>query len=226
MKLISALFISILLVAGSSSAAATDAETVRLIEGLRSPDAKVRVKTADRVSQMDDVPDALMPILFDLVLTKQNGFSREAQVGLVAVHYGNIALAKMGKRAVPRLRELMKDAETRWNAVGILKRIGPEAGDAVPELISALGDSNKNVRSLAVRTLEQLGPRAVPAVDALILLLNDSEENVKDCAIDVLGMIGAPAAQAIPELKKLLQPEYTVTASKAAAAIEKIENAK
>jgi HEAT repeat protein len=223
MKLIFALFVSLLWMAGNSFATITDAETARLIDGLRSPDANERVKIADRVSQMDDLPDALMPVLFDLVLTKPKGGMREQAVGSVAIHFGNLSLAKMGKRAVPRLRELMKNVDTRWNAVGILNRIGPESVDAVPELIIALGDSNENVRSLAVYTLKYLGSRATPAVDALIPLLKDPNESVQDRAIEVLGMIGAPAAKALPELKKLLKPEYTSTAMRAAEAIEKIE---
>jgi len=224
-SLLLALFFVVLL--NPVRSAPTETEVGAMIAELQSPQAKVRVRAADRVQQLAEIPEALVPVLFDMVINvRRTGEPLEDLIGLTAVHFADLALAKCGRRIVPQLREYMRNPATRWTAVGILKRIGSDAGDAVPELIVALGDKNRNVVSLALYTLEAVGPRAAPAVDALIALLRDKDDDNREKAIQVLGGLGQAAAKAIPYLKKLSKHEGSLDSSYAAEAIDKIEKAR
>ena len=60
------------------------------------------------------------------------------------------------------------DAATRRTAALQLGQFGPAAKDALPALIKALGDSDKQVWSYAVGALAGLGPDAQDAIPALL----------------------------------------------------------
>jgi hypothetical protein len=68
---------------------------------------------------------------------------------------------------VQKYREALKstDINIRREAARALGEIGPEAKDAVPELVEALGD--EDVDLIAVWTLGQIGPAARAAVPAI-----------------------------------------------------------
>ena len=53
--------------------------------------------------------------------------------------------------------------------------MGPEAKDAVPDLLERLGDDDPRVRKMAVRALGQIGPAAAAAVPELIRILQSSD---------------------------------------------------
>ena len=89
-------------------------------------------------------------------------------------------------------------------AADALARIG---ADAVPELVSALNDSNPQVRLQAARALARIGPDAAPAVQALTEHLTDVNPLVRQNAARALGQIGPRAKSAVPDLIRALQPE-------------------
>jgi HEAT repeat protein len=70
---------------------------------------------------------------------------------------------------------------------------------AVPPLIQALGDSDRDVRCAAAEALVKIG---TPAVPPLIQALGDRSENVRAAAAEALGAIGDP--QAVPPLIQAL----------------------
>lgn len=86
------------------------------------------------------------------------------------------ALGRIGRPAVAGLREKLRHpaADVRLRAARVLARIGPEAAEAVPELIGLLDDPDADVRRWAARALGQIGPAAEPAVPGLIELLDDA----------------------------------------------------
>jgi HEAT repeat protein len=76
------------------------------------------------------------------------------------------ALARLGAPAVPALRALLRDPDVpvRLAALGVLRRMGPAADAAVPDLIDCLDDEETALDALVA--LAWMGERAVPALVA------------------------------------------------------------
>jgi len=112
---------------------------------------------------------------------------------------GDQPILEIGRRAIPYLRRTLKDRgnppEKAYAARG-LGLFGPEAAVAVPDLIAALQDKDKWVRSAAAGALGDIGPKARAAVPDLIKGLNDPDTNFQlGCVIGLKG-----AAQDSPEV--------------------------
>jgi HEAT repeat protein len=82
----------------------------------------------------------------------------------------------------------------RWQAAENLWLISEIATPAIPALIDALKDVNKNVRWVVAQALGRFGKAAVPAVPALIDTLKDVDEDVRNGAEQALERIGTPEA--------------------------------
>jgi HEAT repeat protein len=108
-------------------------------------------------------------------------------------------------RAFAPLQKLLRDRETansiRSNAAFALGILGKN--EAVPDLISALGDESELVREAAAYTLG--GLKDIRAVDPLIAALSDTEIEVQIGAAQSLGNLNAN--KSIRELIKLLEYE-------------------
>jgi len=83
------------------------------------------------------------------------------------------------------------------NAAVALGGIGPAAAEAVPALIAALGDANKNIRESAAWALGKIGPAAAEAVPTLIAALGDADKDVRSKAVVALRWIGSAAVPAL-----------------------------
>jgi len=105
-----------------------------------------------------------------------------------------------GVEVVPALRDTLKLREARYWACIALSELGPQAKDAVPNLIEVLADDRPEIRLQATIALGEIGPDAKPAVGALNKLVDDPFESVRATAVFALGRIGDPAA--LDALKK------------------------
>jgi HEAT repeat protein len=120
-------------------------------------------------------------------------------------------LAKFGDGLVSDLTNLLKESEedVRKTAVEVLGNVGPEAKEAVPDLVEAANDKYIAVREAAVRVLGKIGPDAVAAVSALIKVLQDDVDvDVRSSAAVALGNIGHQ--RAVLALIKALEPDEYV----------------
>ena len=81
-----------------------------------------------------------------------------------------------------------------------LTKIRPDAAEAVPALVAALKDPNKDTRQSAAYMLGEIGPDALGAVPALAAALEDRHEDVRESAAYALGKMGPAAAEAVPIL--------------------------
>ncbi len=98
--------------------------------------------------------------------------------------------------------------------------LGSSGKDAVPFLIEALKDADKEVRTVAAGALISIGPEAKSAVGTLIRALEDGYYFVRWNAATALGEIGdREAAQA---LGQLLDDEYAEVRQAAFAALKKM----
>ncbi len=111
------------------------AEDNDLIRRLRSEDALTRSKAAQSIYESTSDPDqALLPILFEVLLRPRNGTPKEQIIALTAGHYAQLSIARCGAKGIPHLSELARDQATRWTAIGVINRIGEQAGEALPEI--------------------------------------------------------------------------------------------
>jgi HEAT repeat protein len=96
----------------------------------------------------------------------------------------------------------------RYRAAFALAQMGKNAKSAIPNLIDALKDPERDVRFTAGVALEKVGKDAVPS---LIVALKDPNPVVSEEAAVALKEIGSDAKVAVPELVVLLdRPERYV----------------
>lgn len=123
------------------------------------------------------------------------------------------------------LRAMLADPDPEVQARGALglSQIGPEAKDAVPELIPLLKSRNALARQNAGVALAAIGPEAKDAVSGLTEALKDSEWAVRRQSAMALGAIGPDAKSALPALKRLDADPQKVVRDAAKQARAKIE---
>ena len=126
--------------------------------------------------------------------------SLAASLGLCAPVAAPQEVGKDVKELVVTLKS-EKVAE-RAAAARILGELGPAAKDAVPDLLAALGDADKDVRRCAARSLGDIGKASKPAVAALGKTLKDADAQVRQASAYALGRIGDPAAKPYLEAAK------------------------
>jgi len=76
-----------------------------------------------------------------------------------------------------------------------LVEIRPDAPQAVPVLIEALGDKDRLVRMWAANVLARIGPEAKAAIPALLPLLKEENSMNRGAADAALRSIGLPPEQ-------------------------------
>jgi HEAT repeat protein len=120
-------------------------------------------------------------------------------------------LAKMGKVAVPVLKEAIKekDGNLRSIVAHALGQIGPDAKDAIPEIVQALNEQNEPyaISALAL-ALGKIGPNAVPALREL---LKGNNVTIQGEAAGALKLMGADAKDAVPELIDVVKKRKDAT---------------
>jgi len=89
--------------------------------------------------------------------------------------------------AVPALIKILKDDEEARSWVA--KSLGRIGKPAVPVLIEALNNEEKEVRQAAVYALKIIGPDAKAAVPALIESLDDEDKEVRNAVVKALNRI-------------------------------------
>jgi RNA polymerase sigma factor (sigma-70 family) len=135
---------------------------------------------------------------------------------------GEQPILEIGRRAIPYLCRTLRargNLPEKACAARGLGLFGPEAAAAVPDLIEALQDQDKWVRSAAASALGNIGPKARAAVPALIKRLNDPDTNFQ--LGYVIGLKGAAqdSPEVIPVYQKLLLERDSTTRSWIASAL-------
>ena len=134
---------------------------------------------------------------------------------------GTALLAHCGAWTAPIHRRALHDRNlhVRIQAAQALENIGPQAKDAVPDLITGFSDSDWNFR---VRCQVALGRIGVVAVPALIEALASPQTTVRLHAARTLEGIGAPASSAQEALERTTHDPDPEVGRAAQQAIAKI----
>jgi HEAT repeat protein len=129
------------------------------------------------------------------------------------IAHGKWKDANVAAPALDTVAATLKDAskEKRFIAVRTLANVGD--GRAVPGLIEALADPDREVRDTAVHALVKIGAAAVPM---LLKTLQEDEPPFRAKAAAVLGYIGDPRSR-MPLMAALGDTEPTVRANAAEA---------
>lgn len=131
--------------------------------------------------------------------------------------------------AVPNLINALDD---RDQGIGVtvckvLAKIGPDASESTPKLISKAKDTSLHprFRSYAVQTLGLIGEGASDAIPDLVFLLNDKIDNVRKNAILSLQRIEYGGDDFVAKLKVMAKSDRHRNVRKyAVVALEKVEN--
>jgi HEAT repeat protein len=134
----------------------------------------------------------------------------------------------LGQAALPALKRGLAspDVQVRRNVVLFLNVAANPVSmvqPCLPELITALHDSDARVRGLAAQAIGQIGPMAVSAVPGLMLLLADPHEGSRNSACIGLAGIGPAAGDALPALSRALSDASPDVRRFVQRAIDKID---
>ncbi len=115
----------------------------------------------------------------------------ENQTGIVIGGAAHIPFPEEEEREFSTIIEELTftDVFVRIEAAAELAEFGPEAAEAVPDLIRAMQDEDARLREQAARTLGAIGPGAEEAVPVLNEALKDPDENVRQAAAEALERI-------------------------------------
>jgi len=132
-------------------------------------------------------------------------------------------LSFCGPYGVPVLTHHLRDSNSsrRYEAAIALGHIGPEACQAVGQLIKCLSDPEVMPRLAAAMAIGKIGPAAHSAVPVLAgLTSSDADADVRERACESLGAIGDP--RAVPALVKALADSEDRVRSTAAESLGRL----
>ncbi|RMG01184.1 MAG: hypothetical protein D6741_05595, partial [Planctomycetota bacterium] len=121
------------------------------------------------------------------------------------------ALVRLGKNALPAKEPVRKalyaeNFHAQYWACRVLAKIGPDASDAIPDLLDRLENGAVSVRRNAAIALGRVGTHeSEKVVPALIAALDDSMQPVREQACWSLGYLGKAASDAVPRLEKAIE---------------------
>jgi HEAT repeat protein len=207
-----------------------------LIEKLKSSDARARWDAMMFISPMGlDAKDAAAAVLkmvkdgdgvaATVLATISGPDASEAIPLLVQVLADDWdtsdSLALIGPAAVPELlKALQKKDGKRTLVVKALGLIAPKAKEAIPPLLDAVKDQDKDVRIAAINALAGIDPKVKEAVTALTKALGEEDVEVRLAAVQALLAIqGAEAKEPIAALRDLLSHKESSARRDAASAL-------
>lgn len=114
------------------------------------------------------------------------------------------------KHVVPDLREELRavGAARPYRAMATLTTLGPDAADAIPDLVPLLTHSHAGVRALAARTLGTIGRPARPVGTELKRMLNDPDNAVRLLAAEALSQVDPGVVEVLDVLWGILKIEH------------------
>jgi HEAT repeat protein len=166
----------------------SDATVAALVEKSTSKDPRVARAAISALRSLKPGPERVIAAL-------KNALHSDDQA--VTLHALEAIVAEGGK-AVPLLKESLKEPKTAYLAVTAIEQIGPDAASTVPELTDLLNNTKHS--QLLIQTLlaiASIGPKAESAESAILPHLQSmTDKTVPVAAAYALGSIKAKNADA------------------------------
>lgn len=188
-----------------------------LMSALFDKDKNTQMASVGALGKMGPAAAKAAPSLIRLLSNEDKDIRSAAAAAL-----GEIGSA--AEEAVPHLIKAMADSHVLTPAAEALEKIG-SAG--IPELVKALSDSEKNVRTGSANALDAIDPEwrnsdsAREAVPELLKTLTDSFSSGRGIAVEALGAIGP--SEALPHLINVLADTEEQVRDGAKTALDKID---
>jgi len=166
----------------------TRADLEPFIKRLQTSDATNRAFGATVLMYAQSYETDVMPVLLQAA-PDTNAVVREAAVNSLTLFAYDPTVSHPHRVAAAKAVLQNGSSEQTWKMLNWLPQLLPEAGETVPLLIVALGNSDERTRGKAALTLGQLGVLARDAVPALLELRSDEWRNVRAAATNALKAI-------------------------------------
>jgi HEAT repeat protein len=173
---------------GMIGSAAKPAATA-LTNLVKDSDETVRRQAVKALAAIRPGPEVMIPLVTRLLEDS------DPAVKVRILH----AISEAGAAALPALKKALTDEKAAYWACLILREMGPDAKEAVPDLITALKDQRPEVRREAALALGAMRDAASSATGDIAALLND--EHVAGAATLALGEIGQIPAGAEAKIR-------------------------
>lgn len=183
-------------------AAAAVPDLVGIVNRLRGDELEPLQQAAiDALGQVGSAARDALPAL-------ARAAGRSTDIDLARRRATDLILTAPDAQNVDALVQLLqsRDPGTRLRAAKALFDLGPLAKGAAPALVTALGDTDNEVRRAVIAAVRAVQPGAKPPLElvkALQIDLKDADANVRLVAVRTLGRLGAVAAAAAPDLDAL-----------------------
>lgn len=166
-----------------------------LIQALKTDEVSLRHATADVLGKYGTNAHSAAEALEEALKDENPSVRVQAAKSLWLV----------GGSAEKAIEALVEELTTgyHWGASRALGEIGPEAIPAVPHLITALHNDDREVRAIVAEALGQIGPDAIAAVPALTEAFDDRERYVALKAAEAVWRITGNAQTVIPLLQQM-----------------------
>jgi HEAT repeat protein len=176
----------------------SDAKVLKkLVATSLDSDATVRRAVRDALRHIDAPQEVTLPIW---IATLQDA---DPDVVLPAVQ----TLAELGKEAVPKLEQVLRDKDACYWACLVAAEIGPEAAELAPALTDILQHEHPECRMQALLALGEIGPQAKAAIPAVLeLVAGEKFNNVRYAAAFALGELDN-GPEVLEALRKLYQSD-------------------
>jgi HEAT repeat protein len=195
-----------------------DARLQRLINDLRSEDREVRRKATLALEKLESKAAIAVPALLEVLDEALKEPPDRGLLWCTTQALGNIGSAD----AVPSLVVCLGNEEAREGAIHALSQLGPKASQAVPTLVTMLGDKDFYERQFVIRALGNIGPSAKAAVPVLMKELEHKSYGNRSIAAESLGKIGVGSPSVISGLSRLLNDKSPYVRESAAIALSRI----
>jgi HEAT repeat protein len=121
------------------------------------------------------------------------------------------ALALMGERSLPRLREALADADPlrRSAAAQTIALIAPKNEAINAALVGLMGDRDPRIRAAAAWALNRIGPWAPEHLAAFVKAMDDKDWVVRCLSAEAIGKMGPAAGGAVGALIRGLTDSET-----------------
>jgi HEAT repeat protein len=181
----------------------------RLLQDLKQTgDVERRVQAAMHLADYGPMAEPALPALVAALADLNEDLRLNAA----------IAVGKIGKAAIPPLRDLLDggDKDTRFYAIWALGWVGPDASEAAPALVKAMADKDAGIRRKAAYALGRIAASPQKTIAVLLAAFKDDNEDVRQTASDAVARFGI---EAVPGLLRALDDSNEKVRLQAAHAI-------